>query len=410
MSSDLSGRVKTTLMQFLSYGAFKSDESFTVREDEGLLEASYTQNEPDVPVEYGSNNFYFKLIGFMASAFLLSSLLVAVNISRPSPGEMSGNFFIMSSDASTLAVTSISNEYGIWDSSVMLPYPFLTNALLAEPYKESIIILADTINDCTYGWSMIKINDNSTTYDGVSTDGTIVFTLNTVGEYTFTVLESCSDISSSSRQLSMSVWVKYVRRELSTLNDIDREDFLDAFYTLWTVSTADGIIMYGDKYKSVNYFATLHNDGGGNPVCDEFHGGLGFLNNHMYLSAYLEQSLQLVNPKVALHYLEYTKYFENSSYQKRKYFSTKHLILTKSFRPNLFYPFYNSLDLSNQLDGGSWTEILTSKYFGSSDPETGRITDGRWANVAVPYVTHDFLVEEGIDPDVTFFKADEVAW
>ena len=66
--------------------------------------------------------------------------------------------------------------------------------------------------------------------------------------------------------------------------------------------------------------------------------------------------------------------------------------------------------MSNQLDGGSWTEILTSKFFGSSDPYTGRITDGRWANAVVPYVTHDFLVEEGIDPDLTFFKADEVAW
>ena len=317
MSSDRLVRVKTTQMQSFTYGTLKSDESFINRENEGILEASYAQQEPDVVAEYRGKKFSLTLIAFIASAFLLSSL-VAVNISRPSPAILSGNFLTMSSDASTLAVTSISNEYGIWDSSVMLPYPFLTNSLLAEPYKESIIILADTISGCSYGWSMIKINDNSTIFDGISTDGSIVFTLNTVGEYAFTASESCGDISSSSRQLSMSVWVKYVRRELSTLNDVDREEFLDAFHTLWTVSTADGIVMYGDRYKSVNYFATLHNDGGGNPVCDEFHGGLGFLNNHMYLSAYMEQSLQLVNPKVALHYLEYNKYFESSSYQKRK--------------------------------------------------------------------------------------------
>jgi hypothetical protein len=68
----------------------------------------------------------------------------------------------------------------------------------------------------------------------------------------------------------------------------------------------------------MNYFATLHNDGGANAVCDEFHGGLGFLNNHMFLSAYLEQSLQLVNPRVALHYMEYTKYFETGAFKYRK--------------------------------------------------------------------------------------------
>ena len=67
-------------------------------------------------------------------------------------------------------------------------------------------------------------------------------------------------------------------------------------------------------------------------------------------------------------------------------------------------------DLQHQLDGGSWTEILSSKFFGSSDPISGRIIDGRWQNTSTPYVTLDFLDQEGIDPDATFFRADEVAW
>ena len=66
--------------------------------------------------------------------------------------------------------------------------------------------------------------------------------------------------------------------------------------------------------------------------------------------------------------------------------------------------------MSNQLDGGSWTEILTSKFFGSSDPFTGKIIDGRWANLLIPSVTKNFLINEGIDPDRTFFVGDEVAW
>jgi hypothetical protein len=113
--------------------------------------------------------------------------------------------------------------------------------------------------------------------------------------------------------------VKYIRRELSSLNDDDREEFLDAFHTLWTTSTTDGKMKYGDAYKSLFYFASLHNDAGANAQCDEFHGGNGFVNNHLLLSAYLEQSLQLVNPRVALHYMEYTKYFEMSEFKTRKY-------------------------------------------------------------------------------------------
>ena len=43
---------------------------------------------------------------------------------------------------------------------------------------------------------------------------------------------------------------------------------------------------------------------------------------------------------------------------------------------NIFYFFiydFVVVDLSNQLDGGAWTEILTSLWFGSNDPATGQI-------------------------------------
>ena len=72
----------------------------------------------------------------------------------------------------------------------------------------------------------------------------------------------------------------------------------------------------------------VHNDGGGNGICDEFHAGIGFINNHLYLGMYLEQSLRLVNPRVSLHYMEYSKYFSSNEFQTH---------------------------VSNQLDGGSWT-------------------------------------------------------
>ena len=224
----------------------------------------------------------------------------------------------LDSQNSYLLISSVSNDYGVWDSTEMLPYPFLLDALLLEPYRKTAIALATPIKGCTYNWYITDVNNDAISSRGISTNGTIVTTLYSAGEYLLTVSENCTDISDSGRQLAKTVWVKYVRRELSTLLDNDREDFLDAFHTLWTVSTTVGQALYGDRYKSINYFATLHNDGGGNAVCDEFHGGKGFLNNHMYLSAYLEQSLQLINPAVALHYMEYGKYFESDQFQQRE--------------------------------------------------------------------------------------------
>jgi hypothetical protein len=74
--------------------------------------------------------------------------------------------------------------------------------------------------------------------------------------------------------------VKYIRRELSTLTEEDRDIFLKAYYKLWTVNTVDGQHKYGAAYKSLYYFASLHNDGGGNFLCDEFHGGIGTMTCH----------------------------------------------------------------------------------------------------------------------------------
>jgi hypothetical protein len=44
----------------------------------------------------------------------------------------------------------------------------------------------------------------------------------------------------------------------------------------------------------------------------------GFVNNHMYLTNYFEQILQMVEPRTALHYMDYTKYFGTEVFEQRK--------------------------------------------------------------------------------------------
>jgi hypothetical protein len=87
------------------------------------------------------------------------------------------------------------------------------------------------------------------------------------------------------------------------------------------------------------------------------------------------------------------------------YFVTEVLYIIKS--P---FPFSIMLDLTNELDGGKWAKILTSTFFGTSDPITGRINDGRWKGAEVPRMTSDFLAKEGIDENTTFFPVEEEMW
>jgi hypothetical protein len=217
--------------------------------------------------------------------------------------------------ASAAHYIATANEYGVTDYDKMFAYPFLANGLLMEPYRETTFSFIQSVSGCTYDWNLEGMN-NDYSSSGSSAEGEFVATAYIPGRYELNIKETCVD--GTTGELMTYVWVKYVRRELSNLNENDKEEFLDSFRTLWDVNTVDGQALYGDRYRSLYFFASLHNDGGGNSICDAFHGGVGFVNNHMFLSAYLEQSLQLINPKVALNYLEYTKLFTSTDFSLRK--------------------------------------------------------------------------------------------
>jgi hypothetical protein len=241
-------------------------------------------------------------------AIVTTSLIVYAGVGR------SATFFRSSTSLSsdTLTVT-VANEYGNYMDN-LFSYPFLDDSLLAEPYRVTTYTVTNAGDSCTYSWALTA---TSFSQSGSTTDGVFRATAGAAGKYSLSISESCTD--GTARSLDQDVYVKYIRRELTSLNEADRIEFLDAFHTLWEVNTVDGQARYGDRYKSLYYLATIHNDAGSNPVCDEFHGDSGFVNNHMMLSSYLEQSLQLVNPRVALHYMDYSKYFESDDFKNRKF-------------------------------------------------------------------------------------------
>ena len=298
-----------------------------------------------------------------------------------------------SSDGSL--VLSVTNCYGKTKSSTSLKYPFLDgNNQLFEPYKEHTVRVHNIDSSYSYSYSLLNSDGDeaaSGTMDIATYSGKSIayFTsaLEEVGQYDLTVTEYSvvSTEKTVQQEITAAVHCKYIRREITSLNEDDREEFLDALYSLWSTNTVDGQELYGDRYKSLYYLATVHMDAGANPVCDEFHSQSGgFLNNHVMLNQFLEQSLQLVNPRVALHYLEYPKYF------------------TEDYDDSFW-----SQHMANTLDGGSWCALLSDTYFGTNDPYTGEIVDSRWAAAEIPFMNDQFFIDHGITTDETFFPEEE---
>ena len=102
------------------------------------------------------------------------------------------------------------------------------------------------------------------------------------------------------------VHCRYVRREIRSLSDDDREKYFSAVETVYKVSQDEGMSRYGEAYKNITYFVTLHHRLAGARDCDHLHDGLGFLTQHAALTLTFEKVLQLIDPSVSVPYWDYT--------------------------------------------------------------------------------------------------------
>jgi hypothetical protein len=98
--------------------------------------------------------------------------------------------------------------------------------------------------------------------------------------------------------------VKYVRRELRSLTENDRRAFFDALYQVYTGGLGSGGegSGFGDKFKTAEYFLYKHLNGAGTSDCDHWHDGAGIITHHTAFTLEMEQSLQAVDPSVAMPY------------------------------------------------------------------------------------------------------------
>lgn len=99
---------------------------------------------------------------------------------------------------------------------------------------------------------------------------------------------------------------RYVRRELRQLTAADREGFFDAFAVMLNKPGPDGRRSYGSDYLSVDELVATHLELAGGRRTDRLHDGLGFLTQHVAMTAQFERALQSVAPEQTVPYWDFT--------------------------------------------------------------------------------------------------------
>lgn len=120
------------------------------------------------------------------------------------------------------------NFYQARDGKPAQDYPWLKNIKLIEPYRNTTLAVTYPREGIDYRWEIRAGTDLSSEADIRETGAEVVVALTKVDENVITLLEVNATDQTVERSLDETVMVKYVRREIRTLTQPDREELLDA--------------------------------------------------------------------------------------------------------------------------------------------------------------------------------------
>ena len=271
---------------------------------------------------------------------------VGVSLSHPASRLASGDLAVHASTCK-----SSSDEIliqGVYDTErVGADYPWMANySALAEPFRKTQLKVLDSeASSESFTWT--ERNDAGDDERLIGSGSSIEHVFSCLGGFEISVINT-----ETRCRLTRLIVVKYVRREIRSLHDEDREKFFDTMQVLWNVSTSVGQELYGSSYQSIADLTKGHAKLAGAQYCDHMHDGLGFMTMHLALGMQFEQSLQAISPEVSLPYWDYT------------------------------------IDETN-VQNGSWASIDDSpmwldEWFGARDGgDDHMISEGRWAYTPV---------------------------
>lgn len=127
--------------------------------------------------------------------------------------------------AEELAFTA-SNAYNRRGDSIGVGYPWLEGKHLVEPYRATALDVVSPVQGMTYAWNVLvaaSLDKSLGEFEGESVE--VMF--ENAPEYTVVLLEKRAD-GALARSLSLNVFCKYVRREIRSLFDGERNEMFDA--------------------------------------------------------------------------------------------------------------------------------------------------------------------------------------
>jgi len=253
--------------------------------------------------------------------------------------------------AAALLEFELENRYTLAYGRPGEQYPWLEGKKLAEPHRDTDLMVIEPVVGATYTWLIEGFEE----FTSVG-DERVTFRWDKVGTYKLVLTETRE--TGESMEVATDVVVKYVRREIRSLFPEDKNELLDTMKILWNLEKEEGQAIYGDDYTSITELLVYHLTLAGASDCDHMHDGYAFMQHHIALSGLFEQALQTINPSLSLPYWDYVYDIEEWASQ-------------------------------DEVDRWDFTqgELFTSEYFGSTDPDTHYIKDGRWSHIQVPFTT-----------------------
>ncbi|CAN0021262.1 unnamed protein product [Pylaiella littoralis] len=183
------------------------------------------------------------------------------------------------------------NFYHVRDGKPALDYPWLRDVKLIEPHRETTLSVSSPRDGYEYIWEVRGGDADTSDIRATASGAEAVVILSVLDDNIVTVKEVTPE-GDVVRQLHEMVMVKYVRREIRTLTDEEREELLDAMYQLWAVRVdgGNGEELYGEDYADIYAISRLHFLAAMNKSCDHFHDGVGFVTNHSLISKTLSST------------------------------------------------------------------------------------------------------------------------
>lgn len=136
-------------------------------------------------------------------------------------------------------VFSMTNFYHTRDGKPGQAIPWLNGVQLAEPYRDTTMKVGNALDGYTYEWEVRQLEHNDDVISrGTGAETTIIFPKLDWNTVTLKEKDASGTVT---RKYSENVMVKYVRREIRTLTDEEREELFDA--------VSDKLIKYSYKFN-----------------------------------------------------------------------------------------------------------------------------------------------------------------